>query len=174
MTYSTKSLAASMNKSAFDIGALIITVTCSLYHAQSCVMHLVDKMSADYLFSYYNLLQGNDVQANFKKFLRAHFTPTTHTRDKLEGKPSCLVLNNAQLQKSTFDSWTSENTENICQTLNSWAKQNSRKMLVGMCDWKFVRYFDNGYCGRLEQIYKDLQRLEINTDWSAKRRSFWA
>jgi hypothetical protein len=144
------------------------------FHAQSCVMHLVDKMTADYLFSYYNLLQRNDVQANFKKFLRAHFTPTTHTRDKLEGKPSCLVLNNAQLQKSTFDSWTSENTENICQTLNSWAKQNSRKMLVGMCDWKFVRYFDNGYCGRLEQIYKDLQRLEINTDWSAKRRSFWA
>jgi hypothetical protein len=85
MTYSTKSLAASMNKSAFDIGALIITVTCSLYHAQSCVMHLVDKMSADYLFSYYNLLQGNDVQANFKKFLRAHFTHM-HMRDKLDGK----------------------------------------------------------------------------------------
>jgi hypothetical protein len=113
------------------------------FHAQSCVRQLVDKMRADNLFSFYNLLQRNDVQANFKQFLRAHFTPTAHTRDELDGKTSCLVLNNAQLQKSTFDSWTSENTENTCQTLNSWAKQNSRKMLVGKCDWKFVRHFDN-------------------------------
>jgi hypothetical protein len=35
-------------------------------------------------------------------------------------------------------------------------------MLVGKCDWKFVRYFDNGYCARLEEIYQDL-RFEIKT-----------
>ena len=84
------------------------------YHAQMCVRHLVDKLSAEYLFGYYNLLQRNDVQSNFNKFLRAHLTPND---DELDGRSSLLVLNETQLKKSSLDAWLCENTTKLSTTL---------------------------------------------------------
>jgi hypothetical protein len=142
-----------VRESDFDTGPRVCHAR--WYHAQMCVRHLVDKLSAEYLFGYYNLLQRNDVQSNFNKFLRAHLTPND---DELDGRSSLLVLNETQLKKSSLDAWLCENTTKLSTTLITWAKQNSRSFFMCKCDWRFLRYLDNAFCSKLERLYEEASK----------------